>query len=68
MCSDLTENLCSERRLSSLVEGLSDVRTVVKVKSWVKTVVASLRKLKRDYGSFPDVVTPFAAGLTQVST
>lgn len=66
MCSDLAENLCSERKVSSLVQGISKMGTLAKVNSWIKTVVASLRKLKRDYGCFPDVVTPFAAGLSQV--
>lgn len=37
-----------------------------KVTSWTKAVVASLRKLKVDYSSFPDVVTPFSTGLTLV--
>ena len=32
-----------------------------------RMVVASLRKMKRDYDCFPDVVTPFAAGLSHVN-
>jgi hypothetical protein len=67
MCSDLAVNLCPEKKLSSFVCGISDTGTPAKANSWMRTVVASLRKLKRDYGSFPDVVTPFAAGLTQAS-
>lgn len=67
MCSDLTENLCSEKRLVSLVKNISDSKTLAEVKSWIKTAVASLKRLKRDYSSFSDVVTPFSAGLTQVS-
>ena len=66
MCSDLAKNLCSVKRVGSLVQSVDKVGTLAKVNSWIRTVVASLRKMKRDYGCFPDVVTPFAAGLSQV--
>ena len=37
-----------------------------KVATWTKAVGASLRKIKSEFSSFPDVVAPFSAGLTLV--
>lgn len=66
MCRDLVENLCSEQKLRDLVLTIGDTKTLSKVSSWLGTAIASLRKLKRDYAAFPDVVLPFTAGLAQV--
>lgn len=63
------ETLCSEGKITTLMHEVTDVKSEMswdKVNSWTRTVVASLRKLKKDFGSFPDVVVPFSTGLTQV--
>jgi len=67
MCTDLMENLCSEKRVSGLIQNVGDAKTLAEVDYWTRTAVASLRMIKKEYASFPDVVLPFVAGLTQVS-
>lgn len=64
-------SVCSEKKLKNLLLEITDIKSDMswqKVASWTKAVVASLRRLKVDYSSFPDVVTPFSTGLTLVRT
>ena len=44
-----------------------DVNSSLKITSWSKSVLASLKKLRTEYASFCDITVPFSAGITQVS-
>ena len=70
LANDLVTSLCSEDKLKDLLLEVTDRRRDLswqKVDSWTKAIVASLRKMKMDYSSYPDVVAPFSTGLTLVS-
>lgn len=63
------ESVCSESRVSGLLHEIADVRSEMswaKVESWSKAMVASLKKMRREYGGFEDVIVPFSAAFTQV--
>ena len=65
----MMQSLCSLSKVRSLLSEVKDIRSDMswaKVDSWSKAVVASLRKLEKDFIGFSDVVTPFSAGLAQV--
>jgi len=67
----LTASLCSEGSISALLREIraasKDGIAWSKVATWTKAVAASLRKIKTEFRSFPDIVAPFSAGLTLVS-
>ena len=72
MTNDVMNSLCSEDRIDGLLGEITtatkDGMAWLKVASWTKAVVATLRKLKVEFNSFPDIVAPFSAGLTLVSS
>ena len=65
----MMQSLCSTNKVKSLMSEVRDVKSEMswaKVDSWSKAVVASLKKMEKDFDSFPDVVVPFSSSLAQV--